>query len=188
MKRARLTCFSVEDYLQFERASDVRHEYVSGQIFAMVGTTDAHNTAALNIASLLRDHLRGGPCRAYISDMKLRVDAADAFYYPDVFVTCDPRDSDSPHYKRFPSLIVEVLSPSTETLDRREKLRNYRTLETLQEYVLVSVEERTIEVFRREPTGEWTVDTLTEGDPVELHSVQLTLSVAQVYEDVTTAR
>jgi Uma2 family endonuclease len=148
----------------------------------MVGTSDVHNQVAGDIYAHLREHLRGGPCRAYISDMKVRVEPADAFYYPDVFA-CDARDSDS-YYKRFPSLIVEVLSPSTETLDRREKLRNYRMLETLKEYVLVSVEDRTIEIYRRELTGEWVVDTLTEGDPVELRGVGLKLSMAQVYEDV----
>ena len=92
--------------------------------------------------------------------MKIRVEAADAFYYPDVFVTCDPRDTE-PYFKRFPCLIVEVLSPSTEAVDRREKLRHYRMLETLKEYMLVSIEERKVEIFRRELTGEWLVDTLT---------------------------
>lgn len=182
MKHVRLCFVSVEDYLSFEQASDARHEYVAGQILAMVGTRDDHNTVALNIASLLRDHLRGGPCKAYISDMKVRVEAADAFYYPDVFVTCDPRDTE-PYFKRYPSLIVEVLSPSTEGVDRREKLRNYRMLETLKEYVLVGLEERKIEIFRRELTGEWGADTLTEDDPVELKSVGLSLSFAEVYED-----
>ncbi len=182
MNHVRLSHLSVKDYLDLEEASDVKHEYVAGQIFAMVGTRDVHNTVALNIASRLRNHLRGGPCRTYISDMKVRVDAADAFYYPDLFVSCDPRDTE-PYYKRYPCLIVEVLSPSTEAVDRREKLRNYRMLETLKEYVLVSLEERKLEIFRREATGEWGVDTLVEGDPLELRSVGLSLSMADVYED-----
>lgn len=183
MKHARISHFSLEDYLAFEQASDVKHELVAGQIFAMVGARDAHNTIALNIASRLRNHLRGGRCRVFISDMKLRVELADAFYYPDVFVTCDPRDTE-PYYKRYPSLVVEVLSPTTEAVDRREKLRNYRMLETLQEYVLASLDERRLEIFRREPTGDWSLDTLTENDPIDLASVGLTLSMAEVYEDV----
>lgn len=183
MRQARLSYMSASDYLELEQASEGRHEYVAGQIFAMVGTRDNHNTAALNIASRLRNHLRGGPCRTYISDMKVRVEAADAFYYPDVFVTCDSRDTE-PYFKRFPCLIVEVLSPSTEAVDRREKLRHYRMLETLQEYVLVSLEERKVEIFRRELTGEWIVDTLTEDDPVDLKSVELRVTLADIYEDV----
>lgn len=184
MKHARISHFSVEDYLAFEQASDVRHEFVAGQIFAMFGSRDVHNTVTLNIASRLRNHLRGGRCRAYMSEMKLRVDLADAFYYPDVFVTCDPLDTE-PQYKRYPSLVIEVLSTAPEGVDRREKLRSYRMLETLQEYVLVSVDERRLEIFRREPTGEWGMDTLTEDDPIELSSVGLALSMAEVYEDIT---
>ncbi len=183
MRQARLSYMSASDYLDLEQASEARHEYVAGQIFAMVGTRDNHNTVALNIASRLRNHLRGGSCRTYISDMKIRVEAADAFYYPDVFVTCDPRDTE-PYFKRFPCLIVEVLSPSTEAVDRREKLRHYRMLETLKEYMLVSIEERKVEIFRRELTGEWLVDTLTEDDPVDLKSVEFRMTLADIYEDV----
>lgn len=131
----------------------------------------------------LRERTRGGPCRTYIADMKVRADYADAFYYPDVFVTCDPRDTE-PYFKRYPRLIIEVLSPSTEGIDRREKLRYDRTLKSLDEYVLVSVEERRIEIFRREPTGEWGVDILTESDPVNFISTGLTLTMDEVYEDV----
>jgi Uma2 family endonuclease len=173
----------MEDYLAFEQASDFRHEFVAGQIFAMVGARDAHTQVAGNLYARLRQHLRGSGCRVFISDMKLRVEPADAFYYPDVFVTCDPRDTE-PYYKRYPSLVIEVLSPTTEGVDRREKLRNYRMLETLREYVLVSLDERRLEIFRREPTGDWTVDTLAEDEPVELASVGLTLPMAEIYEDV----
>jgi Uma2 family endonuclease len=110
MKGARLTYLSAEDYLALEQTSDIKHEYVAGQVFAMVGARDTHNTVALNIASRLMERLRGGPCCVFISDVKLRVEAADAFYYPDVFVTCDPRNIE-PYFKRYPSVIVEVLSP-----------------------------------------------------------------------------
>lgn len=183
MRQARLTYMSVSDYLELEQASEGRHEYVAGQIFAMVGPRDAQNQVAGNIYTRLRDRLRGGACRTYISDMKVRVEAAHAFYYPDVFVTCDPRDTE-PYFKCFPSLIVEVLSPSTEAVDRREKLRHHRMLETLKEYVLVSLEERKVEIFRRELTGEWLVDTLTDDDPVDLKSVELGMTLADIYEDV----
>lgn len=183
MKSARLTYLSAEDYLAFEHASDVKHEYVAGHVFAMVGARDAHNTVALNIASRLKERLRGGPCRVFISDMKLRVEAADAFYYPDVFVSCDPRDSE-PYFKRFPCLVVEVLSPTTEAVDKREKLRHYRMLDTLREYVLVSPELKTVEICRREPTGEWTTYSLGADDPVDFTSVTVRLSFEEVFEGV----
>jgi Uma2 family endonuclease len=182
MKHASLPLLSVDDYLALERRSEVKHEYVGGQIFAMVGVRDVHNTVALNIASRLRDGLRGGPCRVYIADMKVRVDPADTLYYPDVFVTCDGRDTE-PYFKRHPILVVEVLSPATETVDRREKLRNYRLLDTLQEYVLVSLDRRQVEIYRREGPGEWGVDTLNPGDAVALASLGLTLSFDDIYED-----
>jgi Uma2 family endonuclease len=182
MKHAPLTLLSVEDYLALERRSEVKHEYVAGQIFAMAGVRDAHNQVAGNIYLRCREELRGGPCRAYIADMKVRVDAADTFYYPDVFVTCDGRDTE-PYFKRHPTLVVEILSPATEAVDRREKLHNYRLLETLQEYVLVSLDKRQVEIYRREGPGEWGVDTLTPGDAVALATLGLTLSFDDIYED-----
>jgi Uma2 family endonuclease len=116
-------------FLEWEKTQLEKYEYLDGQIvqvYAMVGARDAHVTVALNVASLLRERLRGGPCRVYISDMKLRVEAANAFFYPDVFVTCDPRDRAEDTCKRFPLLVVEVLSESTAGYDRGRKFAVYR--------------------------------------------------------------
>ena len=121
-------------FLEWEKTQLEKYEYLDGQVvqvYAMVGARDAHVTVALNVASLLREHLRGGPCRVYISDMKLRVEAANAFFYPDVFVTCDPRDRAEDAYKHFPLLVVEVLSDSTAGYDRGRKFAVYRRLESL---------------------------------------------------------
>jgi len=181
MKSARLTQLSPEDYLALEQASDVKHEYVGGHIFAMVGARDSHNTVALNIASRLKERLRGGPCRVFISDMKLRVEAADAFYYPDVFVSCDPRDTE-PYVKRYPILVVEVLSPTTEAVDKREKLRHYRMLDTLREYMLVSPELKSVDIYRRDAGGGWTAYSLGAEDPVELASITVRMSHEEVFE------
>ena len=115
---ARVYTLTADDYLAGEALSPIRHEYVAGEVFAMAGATEEHATIALNFASLLRAQVRGGPCRVYIADMKLRVDAADAFFCPDVFVTCDPRDASESLAKRHPSLICEVLSESTEAFDQ----------------------------------------------------------------------
>ena len=113
----------------------VKHEYGAGQIFAMVGVSRDHNRIALNLFKLLEAHLYGGPCQIYVAEVKVRVEKADAFYYPDIAVTCDASDTEK-YYLTHPCLIVEVLSPSTEGIDRREKLMAYQQLESLQEYIL----------------------------------------------------
>ena len=187
MQHARLTYVSYEDYLAYEQRSGDRHEYVAGQIYAMVGTTDRHNVIAGNIYVALRAQLRGGPCRVFMSDVKVRIEVADASYYPDVFVTCDSCDQD-PYVKHYPCIVVEVLSPPTEGTDRREKLLNYRKLDSLQEYVLVDSDRQRIEVYRREADGGWTVDTLSGDETLELNSVAVTLPLAEVYAEVTVRR
>ncbi|MDO8350788.1 MAG: Uma2 family endonuclease, partial [Gallionella sp.] len=144
-----------------ELSSEIRHEYVDGEVYAMAGAGEAHNLIALNIASKLREFVRGGPCRVFISDMKLHVKTWKAYYYPDVMVTCDPADSQS-HFKELPSLIVEVLSPSTESTDRREKMLAYRTLASLREYVLVAADKRQVEIYRRDEQDEWQLAVIND--------------------------
>ena len=154
---------SVEEYLLAEDKSEIRHEYLGGKTFAMAGASEEHNLIAGNIYALLRSHLRGTTCRPFVSDMKVKVETekVDIFYYPDIVVTCDPQDNDR-YVKTHPNLIVEVLSDSTETTDRREKLVNYQNLESLQEYVLVSQNEIKVEVYRKDPQGNWSVQTFEQ--------------------------
>lgn len=183
MRHAPLPSLSVDEYLAGEPVSEIRHEYVDGEVYAMAGAGEAHNLIALNVASWLRGSVRGGPCRVFISDMKLRVAEWNAFYYPDILVACDPSDT-QPYFKESPCLIVEVLSPSTEAIDRREKLLAYRTLESLREYVLIAQDKRQAEVYRRAADGAWSLEILTEGDPLHLECVGAILSLDEVYEDV----
>jgi Uma2 family endonuclease len=183
-----LSYLTIEEYLKAEDRSQIRHEYLGGQIFAMSGGSKEHNLIALNIASRLRSHLRGGSCSVFMSDMKVKIELASQgkslFYYPDVIVTCDPQDQDR-FFLNYPCLIIEVLSPSTEAIDRREKLVNYQTLDSLQEYVLVSQDEIKIEIYRKDTQGNWSVQTLQNSDDeVRLESVGLTLTMADIYEDV----
>jgi len=183
MEHARMSLLSSADYLAMEQASNVRHEFVAGQIFAMVGARDRHNAVALNIASALRVQVPER-CGVYIGDVKLRVEAADAYYYPDVFVTCDARETD-PYIKQYPTLVVEVLSPSTEGVDRREKLRNYRLLDTLFEYAIVSVEDKTVELYRRVTGGEWHVFRFSAGDEhIDFVSVGASISMVDAFKYV----
>jgi Uma2 family endonuclease len=184
---AEQSAWTIEQFLAWESEQSERHEFVGGEVFAMTGARDEHNTIALNIASRLRDHLRGTPCRAYIVDMKLRVAQEDAVFYPDVLVTCHPRDTgpDGALDKQHPKLIVEVLSDSTAAYDRGEKFRAYRTIEALEEYVLIDQTKPYAEVFRKDASGHWVLFP-SEGDtPLALQSVGLTLTMSEVYEDVS---
>jgi Uma2 family endonuclease len=155
----------------------------------MSGSSTEHNRIALNIASLLKFRLRGSGCQTFISDMKVNIpiarDTADLFYYPDVMVTCDPQDTER-YYKTRPCLIVEVLSPSTESLDRREKWLNYQSLPSLQEYILVSQTEMKVEVYRRNAAGNWSLEILEAEDSLALNSVGLTLTMTDLYDEVLT--
>lgn len=173
-----------DEYLQLETASPIKHEYLDGEVYAMAGASDTHVTIALNLATLLRAHVRGTACRVYISDMKARVEARNRFYYPDVMVTCDPRDQETSGYKRFPKLIVEVLSESTEAFDRGDKFADYQHLETLQEYVLINTRHQRVECFRRNEAGHWVLQYYTpETQTFYLESVDFTDILAALYED-----
>ena len=180
---ARVYPITADDYLAGEIHSPIRHEYVAGEVFAMAGATEEHATIAGNLFALLRNQVRGGPCRVYIADMKLRVAAADAFFYPDVFVTCDPRDATEPLAKRHPTLICEALSESTEAYDRGGKFAAYRTLESLNEYLLIDSRRRAVEVFRRQPGG-WLLAPVAPDGALELKCLGFRCAVDALYEDV----
>ncbi len=173
---------SVEDYLRFEAASPVRHDYIGGRVHAMSGTSVRHNIISLNLVTAFHAHLRGGPCKVLAVDVKVRlaVNREDIFYYPDVMVACgDVRPEE--HYLRDPTLIVEVLSPSTENIDRREKLLNYTLIPTLNEYVLVAQDTREVTLHRR--ADQWRPVVVTAATaPVEFRAIKLTLPLTQVYE------
>lgn len=176
---------SAEEYLQGEPASDIRHEYVAGQVFAMAGAGENHNRIAGNVFFHLRAAARGKPCGVFISDMKVRVKQQDAYYYPDVLVACDPLDTEA-LYKESPCLIAEVLSPATETIDRREKLHAYRTLPSLRYYLLVAQEQRRIECYFRDDGERWLFLVLENTGRLEIACDGYTaaLTLEDIYEDV----
>ncbi|MGB5637247.1 MAG: Uma2 family endonuclease [Waterburya sp.] len=174
-----------EEYLQMEAASNIKHEYIAGEIYAMAGATDTHVTIAGNIFALLLTHLRGSGCRVYISDMKVRIDPKNRFYYPDVMVSCEPKDRDNSTYKQFPCLIIEVLSDSTEAFDRGDKFADYQSLPSLGEYVLINPKKVRIECFRRTDEGLWLLQFYELKDSLlELTSVEFTAKIDEVYEQV----
>ena len=162
--------FDASSYLDWEADQPEKHEYLVGEVFAMAGASEAHVTLAGNVFMALRNHLRGGPCSVFISDMKLRVEADNAFFYPDVFVTCAETDRAHSHYKAALSLVVEVLTPTTSAYDRGAKFAAYRKLPSLREYVLIDTERLSIDLFRRGDGGHWVLYPSEAGDPVEFAS------------------
>jgi Uma2 family endonuclease len=174
---------SVEQYLAFEAESQTRHEYVDGQLFAMSGATKAHNLISLSLASALHIHLRSTPCAATMSDMKVRIETANCFYYPDVMVTCE-QTAGSVVYNSAPCFIAEVLSPSTSQTDRREKLLSYKQVPSLKEYLIVHQEEQHAQLYRRGTDGRFVMTEYFEGDEIILTSLPtpLTMPMSQLYE------
>lgn len=185
MGEAQLSIISEADYLAGEDLPGPRHEYLRGAIYAMSGASKAHGIIAGNVFVHLRSHLRGSPCRTWMADMKVQVSTAGAYYYPDIVVTCSAADlaADAPkNYLQAPQIIVEVLSTSTEKVDRREKWLNYRQLPSLQEYILIDQDRQWVEVFRRADNG-WLHEISTPGEMLTLRSIDLSISLNEVYED-----
>lgn len=176
--------FSAQEYLAWEAEQADKNEYVAGEVFNMVGARQEHVIVALNLASALREHLRGTPCRTFIADMKLHVQEMDAFYYPDVMVSCDATDKAAEFAIEHPKLIVEVLSDSTAGYDRGGKFAAYRKIDTLEEYVLVDVALKSVERFSRQADGQWLLHDFAGAESCVFASVALTMSMARVFEDV----
>lgn len=182
---AQTPTLSAIDYLAWEAAQPERHEYIDGAVFAMAGAEDRHVTVAGNLYIALRQHLSGSPCRTYMSDMRLHVAAANSYFYPDVLVTCSALDQASAMVKTEPRLIVEVLSPTTAAYDRGLKFSHYRTLTSLEEYVLVDLDTRATDCYRKGADGLWVLHPFARGEAVELTSVALTVPAAQLFAEVT---
>ncbi|MCG6133745.1 MAG: Uma2 family endonuclease [Nostoc sp. LLA-1] len=174
---------SAEEYLNWESTQEQRYEYWDGEVVAMSGGTRNHNRVSLNFSKLLDDALADGSCEVYIVDVKVEVEPGQKYFYPDVVVTCDERDID-PQWVKFPCLIIEVLSPSTEAADRGKKFAKYRQSPTLQEYVLVQVAQPGVEVFRRNEQGKWVLSEYNLGDRLPLESVDVEIAIADLYRQV----
>lgn len=166
-------------YLEFEESSSERHEYVDGIVHVLPGETLRHNEIAGNLYALLRSGARSRGCRVAFEGVKLFIPTLNRFYYPDVMVLCDPRDTDDKVFQ-YPCFIAEVLSPSTEGTDRREKLQAYRAIETLQGYLMVDPAQSAAEYVERTPPG-WRSTYLTEGD-VNIGCLEISLNLPALFE------
>lgn len=177
------TKISVQDYLAGEEISQVKYEYVHGEVYAMAGTSDNHNRIAVNLTTLFSVHLRNSPCEPFSGDIKVRV-SPDVFYHPDVFVSCEENPENS-YYRNNPVLIVEILSPSTQEIDRREKLLFYQQIPSVLEYVVVEQARRAIEIHRRQPDGRWITYYFDQYDEeIEFQSIEMTVPLDEIYRRV----
>ncbi len=172
---------SVEDYIEGEQHSDVRHEYYAGRVEAMAGASDSHGDIVANFHLQLGWHLRDKPCRTFIADMKVHIRSADEdwFYYPDIVVSCD-RAGQHRFYCDTPSIIVEVISPSTERMDRETKFFAYSLLPSLHTYILAAQDKREVVIYHR-PNGEWRRTVLTGSDTLAIPELEFTVSLDAIY-------
>lgn len=175
--------FTPEEYLEIERISSIKHEYLQGQMVAMAGASKAHVIIAGNLSALMVNHLRGTGCISYATDMKVRLPSLNLFYYPDLTVTCDDRDRlSNEDFILHPKLIVEVLSDSTEAFDRGEKFADYKTIAEFEEYVLIHQKQILVERFQRQSNNLWVPQSYRAGDTVEFASIGFSGAIATLYE------
>lgn len=174
-----------EQFIEWEALQVERHEFVAGEVFCHAGARKSHNLVAGNIFGELHTFLKGSPCKAFIADMKLRIEAANAFFYPDVMVSCDERDNKAELALEHPSLIVEVLSNSTAAYDLGLKFEFYRLIPELREYVVIEPDRQRIYHYRRNGAGEWLLRDVQPNKPLTLSSVECAISREDIFDGAT---
>jgi Uma2 family endonuclease len=173
------------EYLEWEAKQEFRHEYVDGEILAMTGGSLPHNDIALNFYRALYPHVRQRGCRVNVSDAKVQARKNSRYFYPDVVISCNPDDLKSREFIQQPKVIVEVLSPGTANYDRTKKLKYYRQIPSLQEYVLVDSEEIAVEVYRRGEGKMWLYYEYEAGEVISLESIGFECAIELLYEGVS---
>ena len=184
------TYLTPEEYLAIERGAEYKSEYIDGEMVAMTGASRKHNLITINTSREITNQLKGRPCEAYASDMRVRIPATNLYAYPDVTVVCGEPVFEDDYVDTLtnPTLIVEVLSDSTESYDRGKKFRYYRTIDSLAEYVLIAQDEYRVEQYIKQPDGRWLLSEVRSlNDQVELSSVNCTLSLKEIYDKVRLA-
>jgi len=171
---------SEQDYLEGEKISEIKHEYIDGNVYAMAGASKNHQRIIANLARHLGNYLNSSPCEVFFSDIKVRVDAKK-YFYPDVIVVCENDDEDA-YYTESPRIIVEVLSSSTRKFDHTLKRQFYQTLPSLEEYILIEQDFVQVAVYRK--ADSWQSNFYYLGDTVTFQSLDFSLSVAEIYQHV----
>ncbi len=175
---------SIEDYLENEKISQIKHEYIDGEIYAMAGTNKSHNRIIKNILNKLGNHLRGTDCEPFFVDIKVFAGKLNRFYYPDIIVVCG-EDKESEYFTSKPRIIIEVLSPSTALTDRREKMFVYKELESLYEYILIEQDKMFPEIHRRRDDGLWSWIEFEEDEEIEFASIDFLMPMRDIYDGVS---
>ena len=183
LPQAKLT---LDAFLAWENAQPERHEFHRGEVFAMVGARRTHGTVVGNLMREIGNRLKGSPCRAFTDGMKIQI-ADDTILYPDVFVTCDKADLATDMIFRAPTVVFEVLSPSTQAYDRSQKFALYRRLPALKEYVLIDPETRRVEAFRVDANGLWYLHDMSEGTLLFVPALAIELPLAEVFDGIDSA-
>lgn len=174
-----------EEYLAFEKTSEIRHEYVDGELYAMAGASKNHNLISGNLYLLLRGYLRNSGCTTYIADVKVKLPKSKKFFYPDLLVTCDPNDDADEMFVKTPQVIIEVLSPSTQNFDQVKKFQYYRTIPTLQNYLLIHTDDYKVDCFRRQTEDIWTIQFYKGIEAIaHLETLDINLPLTKIYEGV----
>jgi Uma2 family endonuclease len=174
---------SLDAYLAWEELQPERHEFYRGEVFAMVGAKRIHGRVVSNLERRLSEALDGTPCQVFHEGMKLQI-GDDTVLYPDLFVTCDKADLTTDQLFRAPTLVVEVLSPSTQGYDRSQKFALYRRLDSLKEFILVDPETRRVEAFRRTAENQWVLHDMSETDTLHAASLKLSVPMAEVFAGI----
>ena len=179
--------YSPQEYLKLERQAEYKSEYVNGEIFAMSGASEEHNLIVMNVAAALHAQFRGRPCKVYANDMRVKVSPTGLYTYPDVVAVCGEAQLEDAHLDTLlnPTLLVEVLSSSTEAYDRGEKAEHYRRLPSLAEYLLISQDKPHLEHYRRQADGRWLLSEASQLHAlISLPAIDCTLRLAAVYDRV----
>ena len=177
---------SLGDFIAWENEQPDRHEFHHGEVFAMVGGRRSHGRVIMNLGRRLSERLDGSPCQAFAESMKVQI-ADDTVLYPDIFVTCDQADLATEMIFRSPTLVIEVLSPTTQAYDRSQKFALYRRLATLKEYILVDPDTRRIEAFRRNADDQWVFHDMSQDEAMAVPCLDLSVPMTQVFDGVEPA-
>ncbi len=175
------------DYLSLERQAEYKSEYFDGEIFAMTGASEAHNQIVTNLTIEIGTQFKKRPCKVYANDMRVKVNPTGLYTYPDIVAVCEQRhfDDDQKDTLLNPTVIIEVLSSSTADYDRGTKFEQYRTLESLKEYILIAQNKYHIEHYVRQANQQWLLSETNDlQDTIELPSIQCSLAVSDVYDKV----
>jgi|SRR5438128_3164315 len=181
------TYLTPDEYLAIERKAEFKSEYIDGEMVAMTGASRNHNLITINTAREISQQLKGKPCEAYSSDMRVRIPDTGLYPYPDLVVVCGEPIFEDGYVDTLtnPTVVIEVLSDSTESYDRGKKFRYYRLIDSLAEYLLIAQDEYRVEHYVRQPDGRWLLSEVrTLNEQIELSSISCTLNLKEIYEKV----